>query len=119
MLRLKLIHVARSMVLAILATVYLKHVWDTNFLGIPYISLIFSQTIYSSRNLKLLAVWNDVTTVKPVCNDHLSNKIYYLWFIQKCVLMKIEGTNLLLLTISAFWSSSPTRWALEGREVSH
>ena len=20
--------------------------------------------------------------VKPVCNDHLSNKIYYLWFIQ-------------------------------------
>ena len=22
------------------------------------------------------------TTVIPVCNDHLSNKIYYLWFIQ-------------------------------------
>ena len=21
-------------------------------------------------------------TVKPVCNDHLSNKIYYMWFIQ-------------------------------------
>ena len=21
-------------------------------------------------------------TVKPVCNDHLWNKIYYLWFIQ-------------------------------------
>ena len=21
-------------------------------------------------------------TVKPVCNDHLCNKIYYLWFIQ-------------------------------------
>ena len=21
-------------------------------------------------------------TVKPVCNDHLYNKIYYLWFIQ-------------------------------------
>ena len=21
-------------------------------------------------------------TVKPVCNDHLSNKSYYLWFIQ-------------------------------------
>ena len=21
-------------------------------------------------------------TVKPVCNDHLSNKIHYLWFIQ-------------------------------------
>ena len=21
------------------------------------------------------------TTVKPVCNDHLYDKIYYLWFI--------------------------------------
>ena len=21
-------------------------------------------------------------TVKPVCNDHLFDKIYYLWFIQ-------------------------------------
>ena len=31
--------------------------------------------------------------------------------------MKNEGTNLLLLTMSAFWSSS--RWAPEGREVSH
>ena len=49
-------------------------------------------------------------TVKPVCNDHLYNKIHYLWFIQECVLMKTEGTNLLLLTISAFWSSS--RWPM-------
>ena len=24
----------------------------------------------------------DVTTVKPVYNDHLYNEIYYLWFIQ-------------------------------------
>ena len=47
-------------------------------------------------------------TVKPVCNDHPFNKIYYLWFIQYCVLMKTEGTNLLLLTISASWTSS--RW---------
>ena len=49
-------------------------------------------------------------TVKPVCNDHLYNKFYYLWFIQQCVLIKTEGTNLLVLTISAFWSSS--RWPL-------
>ena len=42
------------------------------------------------------------STVKPVCSDHLYNKIYYLWFIQQCVLMKTVGTNLLLLTISAF-----------------
>ena len=45
-------------------------------------------------------------TVKPVCNDHLFNNIYYLWLIQVCVLMKTEGTNLLLLTIYAIWSSS-------------
>ena len=34
--------------------------------------------------------------------------------------MKTEGTNLLLLKISDFWSSPwPLRWAPEGREVSH
>ena len=49
-------------------------------------------------------------TVKPVYNDHLYNKIYYLSFIQQCVSMKTENTNLLLLTMSAFWSSS--RWPL-------
>ena len=49
-------------------------------------------------------------TVKPVYNNHLYNKIYYLWFIPYSVLMKTESTNLLLLTISAFWSSS--RWPL-------
>ena len=57
-------------------------------------------------------IYIDPYTVKPVCNDHLYNKIYYLWFFQQCVLMKTEGTNLLLLTISAFWR------APEGREVS-
>ena len=49
-------------------------------------------------------------TVKPVYNDHLYDKIYYLWFIQLCVLMKTEGTTLLLLTISGLWGSS--RWPL-------
>ena len=39
--------------------------------------------------------------VEPVCNDHLYDKIYYLWLIQLCVLRKTEGTDLLLLTISA------------------
>ena len=62
-------------------------------------------------------------TVKPVCNDHLYNKIYYLWFIQWCDLVMTEGTILLVLTISAFWSSF--RWPLatlmssKGRKVSH
>ena len=41
-------------------------------------------------------------TVKPVCNDHLYDKIYHQLSIQECVLMKTEGTNLLVLTISAF-----------------
>ena len=49
-------------------------------------------------------------TVKPVCNEHLYNEIYYLWFIQYCVLMMTEGTELLVLIISAFSSSS--RWPL-------
>ena len=53
-------------------------------------------------------------TVKPVCNDHLYNKIYFLWFIQQCVSMKTEDTNLLLLTMSAFWSSS--RWPLKAEK---
>ena len=51
-------------------------------------------------------------TVKPVCNDHHYNKIYY-------VLMKTEGTNLLLLTISAFWSSSRWPWATEMSSKRH
>ena len=47
-------------------------------------------------------------TVKPVCKDHLLNKIDYLWFIQLCALMTTGGTNLLLLSMAAFWGSS--RW---------
>ena len=49
-----------------------------------------------------------LSTVKPVCNDHLYNEFYYLWFIEQCVLMKTGGTNLLVLTIAAL-----------GREVSY
>ena len=48
--------------------------------------------------------------MKPLCSDHLCNIICYLWFIQQCVLMETEDTNSLLLTISAFWSSS--RWPM-------
>ena len=28
------------------------------------------------------ALWLKYTIVEPVCNDHLYDKIYYLWFIQ-------------------------------------
>ena len=67
-------------------------------------------------------LWNKYT-VKPVCNDHVYNKIYYLWFIQWCVVMMTEGTNLLLLKFlpSAAYLGGPwpPRWAPEGREVSH
>ena len=27
-------------------------------------------------------IWSIPDTVKPVCNDHIFNKIYYLWFIR-------------------------------------
>ena len=39
-------------------------------------------------------------TVKPVCNDHLYDKIYYLWFIQQCIIMITEVTILFVSTIS-------------------
>ena len=55
---------------------------------------------WQSERVRTASMGN-VSTVKPVCNDHLYNTIYYLWFIQQCVLMKTEGTNLLLLKISA------------------
>ena len=59
-------------------------------------------------------LWIVRNTVKPVSNDRLYDKIDYLWFIQWCVLMKAEGTNLLLVTISAFQKAEkyPIRWSL-------
>ena len=74
------------------------HIW-TIFRGLYFFFISYQMQVNG---------FND--TVKPVCNDHLYNKIDYLSFIQSCVLMNIEGTNLLVLTISAFWSSS--RWPL-------
>ena len=59
-------------------------------------------------------------TMKPVCNDHLYNGIYYRWFIQQCVLVKTEATNLQFLPSGAHQGDPwPPRWAPEGREVSH
>ena len=69
-----------------------------------------STSVSPNCKFSLNICYNLCVTVKPVCNDHLYNKIYYLWFIQYCVLIKTEGTNLLLLTMSAFWGSS--RWPL-------
>ena len=41
---------------------------------------------YSTRlrcsNEQCTAMYEDHYTVKPACNDHLYNKIYYLWLIQ-------------------------------------
>ena len=45
-------------------------------------------SFYHRQNFTLRAIWISVyselfiVTVKPVCNDHLYNKTYYLWFIQ-------------------------------------
>ena len=57
----------------------------------------------STSHIKRFIVKDSLYTVKPVCNDHLYNEIYYMWFmiIQWCVSMQTEGTNLLLLTIPA------------------
>ena len=61
-----------------------------------------------------------LNTVKPVCNDLLNNKIYYLWFIQSCVYIKTEDNNCLLSLSGAHLGGPwPPRWAPEGREVSH
>ena len=58
------------------------------------------------------AAWYFVgNTVKPVCNDHLYNEIYYLCFIQQRVLMITEGTHFLVLAISVFWGSCRWPWA--------
>ena len=50
---------------------------DENFVKVSDFSV--SMTTRSYRYCSVL--YTDIT-VKPVCNDHLSNKIYYLWFIQ-------------------------------------
>ena len=39
-----------------------------------YFSMISSKHVW--------AIDDDDNTVKPVCNDHLNNKIYYFWFIR-------------------------------------
>ena len=41
---------------------------------------IFNQwMMYMEYNIHMIL---PEITVKPVCNDHLYNKMYYLWFIQ-------------------------------------
>ena len=93
---------------------YLNQCWPRSLspYGVTRPEWVNSTCLKSVYPSKLLQIHQqeELYTVKPVCNDHLYNKIYYLLFIQQCVLMKTEGTNLLLLTISAFWS--PSRWPL-------
>ena len=80
-----------------------KHTWTT----IP-ISVVHqgAPTFYIHVVYLTLISEKYLNTVKPVCNDHLYNKIYYMWFIQLCVLIMTESINLLMLIFSAFWSSS-------------
>ena len=80
--------------------VFLQSTNSTSFMCIVYLR-VFWLAQGGSANDRWSHHWN---TVKPVCSDHLYNKLYHLWFIQLCVFMMIEGTNLLVLTISAFWS---------------
>ena len=82
-----------------------------------WLPLLLRLDIMSSQN-NGVCFGLDADTVKPVCNDHLYNKIYYLRFIQECVLMKTECTNLLMLTISGHLDElqkaekDPIRWSL-------
>ena len=62
-----------------------------------------------SVSWSISTISSEIDTLKPVCNDHLYDKIYNLWFIQSCVSMKTEGTNLFVPPISAFWSSRRQR----------
>ena len=70
---------------------------NESYLNSVYTQYVFDHTgshvwqILLSCKFFLLLTWlvvhrNSATlvesTVKPVCNDHLYNKIYYLWFIQ-------------------------------------
>ena len=76
-----------------------KHTTDVDkvdfWLIMEMILWLSLESIYQN----ILLQWNlSVTTTS------LYNNIYFLWFIQQCVLMKTEGTNLFLITISAFWS---------------
>ena len=52
-----------------------------------YFAFIFSKNRHEIINgigliQKFIRINSKPSTVKPVCNDHISNKIYYLWFIQ-------------------------------------
>ena len=84
--------------------------YSTNQLDLSNPCPMWQNSSHLPRSSQANILWPLLITVKPVCNDHLYNEIYFLWFIQWCFLMVTEGTNLLVLTISAFWSSS--RWPL-------
>ena len=45
-------------------------------------AVISSTVCFPSVYIGLNKCRSQTDTVKPVCNDHLYNKIYYLWFIQ-------------------------------------
>ena len=88
----------------LIAKRYVRQAYTTSYFG------------HIHSHTRLLVQWNlSVTTtfiIEFITCDLFSNH---------GVFMKTEGINLLLLTISAFWSSFrwPPRWVPEGREVSH
>ena len=46
------------------------------------IKLVYSLRFRYPNDMLLIEQTSEFYTVKPVCNDHLHNKIYYLGFIQ-------------------------------------
>ena len=61
---------------------YLKGFGRRTYLRVSY----FAKLLYDSLSFLSASLANisqqKTSTVKPVCNDHLYNKICYLWFIQ-------------------------------------
>ena len=56
--------------------------WFTFLHTFAHVIMIYQQQIIKFRLKYIVVVLISLNTVKPVCNDHLYNKIYYLWFIQ-------------------------------------
>ena len=63
----------------------LQNILHFGYLHLSWIYMKKSETAMDMEKAKkiiIIIIIIIIITVKPVCNDHLYNKIYYLWFIQ-------------------------------------
>ena len=62
----------------IISVMYLSHT-NLRYMFVGILGVFYMQILshhYTRHNILITG------TVKPVCNDHLYHKIYYLWLIQ-------------------------------------